>query len=84
VRTVVAVALLAAAFVVPGTALAGTTSAGQPFPSNLYTVPDASQLTGIHVDLPKPDCSTHPSDCADIDVLDRLDGFNIQIGRAHV
>jgi hypothetical protein len=78
VRTVIAVALLAAAFVFPGTALAGTTSAGQPFPSNLYTVPDASQLTGLRVNLGKPNCSTHPSECADVDVLNTLDGFNIQ------
>jgi hypothetical protein len=78
VRTVVAVTLLAAAFVLTGTALAGTTSAGQPFPSNLYTVPDASQLTGLRVNLAEPNCSTNPSDCADIDVLNTLDGFNIQ------
>jgi hypothetical protein len=78
VRTVIAVTLFVAAFVFPATALAGTTSAGQPFPSNLYTVPDASQLTGLRVSLSKPDCSTHPSDCADIDVLNTLDGFNIQ------
>jgi hypothetical protein len=30
------------------------------------------------VDLPKPDCAVRPSDCADIDVLNTLDGFNIQ------
>jgi Big-like domain-containing protein len=56
----------------------GAPSAGQPFPSNLYTAPDATQITGLHVDLPRPDCATHPSDCADIAVLDTLDGFNIQ------
>ncbi len=67
----------AAALAFPGAALAGT-SAGQPFPSNLYSVPDASQLTGLHVDLPAPDCATHPSDCADVAVLDTLDGFNVQ------
>src|SRR5919197_3900785 len=72
-------ALLASVFalVLPGGALAAT-SALQPFPSNLYTQPDSSQLTGLHVDLPKPDCGTHPSDCADVAVLDTLDGFNIQ------
>jgi Bacterial Ig-like domain len=61
----------------PGSALAAT-SAGQPFPSNLFTVPDATQLTGVRVDLPQPNCSTNPSDCADVGVLDTLDGFNIQ------
>jgi len=69
--------LLALALVTPAGALAAT-EAGQPFPTNLYTVPDAAQITGLRVDLPKPVCATHPSDCADIDVLDTLDGFNVQ------
>jgi hypothetical protein len=78
-RTPLRAALVALALILlfPAGALAGT-KAGQPFPSNLYTVPDATQLTGLRVDLPKPDCSTNPSDCADIVVLDALDGFNIQ------
>jgi hypothetical protein len=77
-RIVIGATLLAAlAFVFPVSALAATT-AGQPFPSNLYTIPDAAQVTGLRVDLPKPDCATHPSECADVDVLDTLDGFNIQ------
>jgi len=67
----------AAALALPGVALAAT-SAGQPFPSNLYTTPDGSQLTGLRVDLPQPDCAVRPSDCADVAVLDTLDGFNIQ------
>ena len=70
-------ALLAVlALVLPTAALAA--SAGQPFPSNLYTTGDATQATGLRVDLPKPDCASRPSDCADIDVLNTLDGFNIQ------
>ncbi len=52
--------------------------AGSPFPTDLYTVLDASQVTGHRVDLPKPDCSLRPSDCKDIDVLNKLDGFNLQ------
>ena len=77
-RIVIGATLLAAvACVFPVGAFAAT-SAGQPFPSNLYIVPDASQITGLRVDLPKPDCTTHPSDCADVAVLDTLDGFNIQ------
>jgi dienelactone hydrolase len=68
-------AALALAF--PTAALAGT-SVLQPFPTNLDTVPDATQLTGLRVDLPKPNCATNPSDCADIGVIDTLDGFNIQ------
>src|SRR6266480_4968762 len=78
-RSLILAAVVALPLVFPGGALAATgTKAGQPFPTNLFTVPDASQLTGLRVDLPKPDCATHPSDCADIDVLDTLDGFNIQ------
>jgi len=52
--------------------------AGGPFPSDLFTVVDASQKTGRRVNLPKPDCAARPSDCADIDVLNTLDGFNLQ------
>jgi dienelactone hydrolase len=72
-------ALTAAAFALlyPGGALAAT-SAGQPFPSDRYTQRDTTQITHLRVDLPKPDCTTHPSDCADISVLNTLDGFNIQ------
>jgi hypothetical protein len=49
-----------------------------PFPSNVFTVPDRTQNTGLRVNLPKPDCTVRISDCADIDVLNTLDGFNLQ------
>ena len=52
--------------------------AGQPFPTNLDTVSDATQVTGLRVDLAKPDCAARPNDCADVAVLNQLDGFNIQ------
>jgi Big-like domain-containing protein len=83
-RSFILSALLALALVFPAGARAATadspaaTKAGQPFPTNLYTVRDEAQITGLRVDLPKPDCAIRPSDCADIDVLDTLDGFNIQ------
>jgi hypothetical protein len=51
---------------------------GGPFPSNRWTTFDWSQKTGLRVKLPKPDCAVRPSDCADIDVLNTLDGFNMQ------
>ena len=54
-----ALAAIAAALVVPGGALAGTT-VGQLFPSNIYTAPDATQVTGLHVALPQPNCATNP------------------------
>src|SRR5256885_8043660 len=72
-----AVVIAAVVLAFPATAFAKT-HALQPFPSNLNTVPDASQVTGLRVDLPKPNCKKFPSDCADVAVLDTLDGFNIQ------
>src|SRR3954467_15540391 len=72
-----ALAATAAALVLPGGALAATT-VGQLFPSNLYTAPDASQVTGLHVALPPPNCATNRSDCGDVVSLNQLDGFNIQ------
>ena len=36
----------------------------QPFPTNLLTTTDHSQVTGLRVDLPMPDCAARPSDCA--------------------
>jgi hypothetical protein len=49
-----------------------------PFPSDVFTVPAPANLTGLAIDLPIPDCSLRPSDCADIAVLNTLDGFNVQ------
>jgi pimeloyl-ACP methyl ester carboxylesterase len=84
IRTLfVAIALVAG--LAPGAQAAGVQPrldladpAGMPSPSDRFTVPDATQRTGRRVDLPKPDCAVRPSDCEDIDVLDALDGFNLQ------
>ena len=54
------------------------TMAGTPFPSDLFTVADPTQNTGLRVNLPKPDCLARPSDCQDLDVINTLDGFNLQ------
>src|SRR5262245_690030 len=55
---------------------------GGPFPADRVTVPDPSQLTGLRVDLPTTglDCTAdpRPSDCNDVNVLNVLDGFNLQ------
>jgi Bacterial virulence factor lipase N-terminal len=53
---------------------------GSPFPANTFTVADSTQNTGLRVNLPKPDCAARPvpSDCSDIDVLNELDGFNLE------
>ncbi|HEY8724111.1 MAG TPA: Ig-like domain-containing protein [Gaiellaceae bacterium] len=67
----------AIALAFPAAALAGTTAL-QPFPTNLDTVADSSQVTGLRVNVPLPPCASFPSDCADDAVLNSLDGFNIQ------
>jgi hypothetical protein len=55
-----------------------STQAGGPFPSNWFTVADDSQNTGRRVNLPLPDLNARPSDYADTQVLNNLDGFNLQ------
>ncbi len=55
-----------------------STPGGSPFPSDRFTRADWSNLTYKRVNLPKPDCLVRPSDCADIDVINTLDGFNTQ------
>jgi len=52
--------------------------AASPFPSDRFTVRDWTNNTFRRVKLPKPDCAVRPSDCADIDVLNTLDGFSTQ------
>ena len=49
-----------------------------PFPSDRFTRVDFTQNTFKRVTLPKPNCAVQPSDCADIDVINTLDGFNTQ------
>ena len=81
-RTII---LLAALLLMPALALAAThplfnlqSPATSPFPSDSVTAFDNQQLTGLHVNLALPNCATHPSDCADIALLNQLDGFNLQ------
>jgi hypothetical protein len=49
-----------------------------PFPSDLFTVPDWTHLTGRRVNLPYPDCSIRVSTCEDLAVVNTLDGFGLQ------
>jgi len=49
-----------------------------PFPSDRFTVFDSGQNTGLRLHLPFPNCTTNPSDCLDIALLNQLDGFNTQ------
>ncbi len=77
---------LAALLAAPALALAAGVSvrfdvaspSGSPFPSDRFTQPDWSNNTGKRVSLPLPDCAARPSDCADIAVINTLDGFNTQ------
>jgi hypothetical protein len=55
-----------------------TAPADGPFPSDLFTARDDTQNTGLRVSLPKPDCTERVSDCQDLDVINELDGFNLQ------
>lgn len=55
-----------------------TSVRGGPFPSDRFTALDFRQATSRRVNLPKPDCATRPSDCEDLDVINTLDGFNLQ------
>ncbi|MBL0942832.1 MAG: Ig-like domain-containing protein [Hydrogenophaga sp.] len=74
---VLPLALLPALALADGVAVRYDATAS-PFPSNRYTVPDFGNATLRRVSLPKPDCATRPSDCADIDVINTLDGFSTQ------
>src|SRR6516162_6371834 len=49
-----------------------------PFPTDRFTVADTAQNTGRRVDLPLPNPVTNPSDYQDTQVLNTLDGFNLQ------
>ncbi|MDX2152977.1 MAG: hypothetical protein SFV54_19700 [Bryobacteraceae bacterium] len=47
-----------------------------PFPSDAFTVPDERQKTGLRVNLPVPNCREAPTDCAELQAVNELDGFN--------
>ena len=49
-----------------------------PFPSNWFTVSDGNNITRLRVNLPRPDCQVRRSDCEDLDIINTLDGFNLQ------
>ena len=78
------VACVVLAFLVPVTALAvevlfdAHDRTKTIFPSDRFTLSDSSQNTGRRVNLAKPDCTLNIVRCWDIDVLNTLDGFNIQ------
>ena len=49
-----------------------------PFPADRFTTSDPKQNTNQRINLPFPDCATHPSDCLDVALLNQLDGYNTQ------
>jgi hypothetical protein len=48
------------------------------FPTDIFTVADDTQKTGLRIKLPLPDCGVHVSDCLDLALINVLDGFNLQ------
>jgi dienelactone hydrolase len=81
-RTIILLAILV---LVPALGVAQThplfnlsSSSTSPFPSDRFTAFDNQQLTGLRVNLALPNCATNPSDCADLTLLNQLDGFNLQ------
>jgi Bacterial Ig-like domain len=52
--------------------------AATPFPSDRFTVRDWGNNTFRRVSLPKPDCTVQAAECADLDVINELDGFSTQ------
>jgi len=51
---------------------------GGPFPSDIFTVADATQNTGRRVNYPLPDCAVRPTDCDDLAMVNTLDGWGLQ------
>ncbi|MGB8129325.1 MAG: hypothetical protein WCG81_06000, partial [Candidatus Angelobacter sp.] len=79
------VVLVSVVLLTPALALAQThplfnlqSTTQSPFPSDRFTAFDSQQLTGLRVNVPLPNCATNPSDCADLTLLNQLDGFNLQ------
>lgn len=79
------VVLVAIMLLTPALALAEThplfnlqSTTQSPFPSDRFTAFDSQQLTGLRVNVPLPNCATNPSDCADLTLVNQLDGFNLQ------
>src|SRR5258708_39643511 len=59
--------------------LTGTTPETRVMPSNAFTVADATQLTGIRINLPVPACNAATSSiCDDLTLLNLEDGFDLR------
>jgi hypothetical protein len=63
----------------PVKVLMGSTPDTRIMPSNNYTVPDTTQITGVRVNLPVPLCdTTNSSICDDLTLLNLQDGFDLR------
>jgi hypothetical protein len=51
---------------------------GGPFPSDIFTVADVTQMTGRRLNYPLPDCTVRPTDCEDLEMVNSLDGWGLQ------
>jgi hypothetical protein len=51
---------------------------GGVFPTDIFTVADDTQKTGLRIKLPLPDCAVRVSDCRDLALINVVDGFNLQ------
>jgi hypothetical protein len=49
-----------------------------PFPTNYFTLADPAQKTGLRVALPVDNCQSPTGDCAELNLLNQLDGFHLQ------
>ena len=86
IRLTKAFFLLSLMLLLPALAFAGdvhprfnvSSTTQSPFPSDFFTVLDHHQNTHLRVSLPFPNCTTNPSDCLDVTLLNQLDGFNTQ------
>lgn len=83
---ILALISLSAVLLLPALAIAAdvhplfnvTSTTQAPFPSDFFTVLDHHQNTHLRVNMPFPNCTTNPSDCLDVALLNQLDGFNTQ------
>jgi len=49
-----------------------------PFPSDIFTIRDANNITGRRLSYPFPNCRARPSDCDDLEVVNTFDGWGLE------
>ncbi len=49
-----------------------------PFPTDALTIPDPAQKTGLRINMPLPDCGAEPSTCAELALVNQIDGFSLE------